>query len=464
MIESSDPLTQDALAIWHAGLNAVKGDLLVRQNLCFESGCLVVNDSDEFSLRGIERVLVLGAGKAAASMADGLESLWQEAAPKNIELTGWVNIPDGSVSKTVRPRIHRHIARPHGVNEPTLQGCLGANEILRLARQATPKDLIICLISGGASALLPSPVDGVSLSDKLAVTRLLSRGGANIEELNSVRACLSKIKSGGLARAGAKASQTITLIISDILGDPIHLIGGGPTILTPLANPTYAAQLVQRFDPDRTLPPSIYEAIAAARALQVMGWRKSDPTNTHSYIIGNNATAVDAAGVEAVRRGYAYLMESSPQSEGDVSQVARKLAHQWRLTKSPGNPNCIISGGEPTVTIPRHASTGRGGRNQHLALEVLSYLRQEPDSELRACKDMVLVSGGTDGEDGPTRAAGAIVNQSVIAEMLARGLDEEAYLRQFDAYHFFEQTGGLLETGPTGTNVCDLRVALAAAQ
>lgn len=461
MSNSHDPLTNDALAIWHAGLQAVQGDNLVRQNLQIDSGHLVVNDSVEFSLQGIKRVIVLGAGKAAASMADGVENFWREPALKRIELTGWVNIPAESGSSTTSPLIHRHVARPFGINEPTLQGCLGANEILRMAREATAEDLVICLISGGASALMPCPIDGISLQDKLAVTRTLSRGGANIEELNSVRACLSSIKAGGLAKAANRASSIVTLIISDILGDPTHLIGGGPTVLNHPLDFDLATRLIERFDPNRELPTSVYKILERRQASSDHGSMRIDQSKNHTFVIGNNATAVDAAGVEAVKRGYAYLMESSPRSEGDVTHVAKRLAHQWKLATRPGNPNCIISGGEPTVKITNQANMGLGGRNQHLALEVLSLIRRDTDPEIQRCVNMALVSGGTDGEDGPTQAAGAILNESIVARAEASKLDEQDYLQRFDSYNFFEHTGGLLVTGPTGTNVCDLRVALA---
>lgn len=466
MTNSHDPLTSDALAIWHAGIRAVQGDNLVRQNLHidsgqFRSGHLVVNDSEELSLKGIKRVIMLGAGKAAASMADGVESLWRESAPKRLELTGWVNVPAESRSSTSSPLIHRHVARPFGINEPTLQGCLGANEILRLAREATAEDLVICLISGGASALMPCPIDGISLQDKLAVTRMLSRGGANIEELNSVRACLSSIKAGGLAKAAARASSIVTLIISDILGDPTHLIGGGPTVLNHPPDFGLASRLIERFDPNRELPTSVYKILERGLANSDHVSARINQPNHYTFVIGNNATAVDAAGVEAVKRGYAYLMESSPRSEGDVTQVAKRLAQQWRLATRPGNPNCIISGGEPTVKITNQANMGIGGRNQHLALEVLSLIRRDIDPEIQRCSNMALVSGGTDGEDGPTPAAGAIVNESVVARIEANKLDERDYLNHFNSYQLFERAGGLLVTGPTGTNVCDLRVALA---
>lgn len=455
--------TSDAVAIWKAGVESVRGDRLIKQNIRIERDQLIIEDIGCYSLRGIDRILVLGGGKAAVSMAAGVESLWNVPNPPHPKLEGWLHAPAGSFDDSddakASRRIALHAARPAGQNEPTREGMLGCEKMLTLARAADAKTFVLCLLSGGASALMPSPVPGLLLDDKVALTRHLSRNGANIEELNEVRRALSQIKGGGLARACSRAHRVVSLILSDVLGDPLHLIGSGPTILEPPPNPALALQIVQRFDPRNELPPSIRRSLES-RPPGISHSQSSPLCPVETFVLGNNATAVDAAGTKAVELGYAYWMESNRASEGDVQLVAEKLLRAIELATETGQPDCLISGGEPTVHLPPFSQCGRGGRNQQLALTLLASLENHPHPKIRDAKSVSIVCGGTDGEDGPTPAAGAWVDQQVIETARRKGLVAKEYLDRCDAFSFFEQSGGLLVTGPTHTNVCDLRVAI----
>src|SRR5262245_26470450 len=229
MPRSSADLRSDALAIWHAGLAAVRSDRLVTDNVRVDGESLLIGD-ESIRLSSVGRIAVIGAGKAGAGMAAGLEEALGPRVLAEKQVRGWINVPADCVREL--GCIHLHAARPAGINEPTSEGVLGAEKILEIVSSLGADDLCICLISGGGSALLPAPVAGVSLAEKQAITRQLSAGGANIEELNTVRKQLSRIKGGGLARA-CRAGRLITLIISDVLGDPLDVIASGPTVPDP---------------------------------------------------------------------------------------------------------------------------------------------------------------------------------------------------------------------------------------
>jgi hydroxypyruvate reductase len=306
---------------------------------------------------------------------------------------------------------------------------------------------VIAVISGGASALLPDPVEGIALSDKLAVTRWLSAAGANINELNAVRKPLSRLKGGGLARL-CSAGRLFGLIISDVPGDPLETIASGPTV--PDASlPTDALEILERFGMPRATAPAIFDFLNSQQARTP----RPQPTCTISnLIIGNNALAVDGAGEEAERRGYSFAMTSAIVPEGTAEDVGRHLATlALRMRNQPG-PDCLISGGEPVVKLVPPEQRGRGGRNQQLILAALQSLLDDGG------EGIALVSGGTDGEDGPTDAAGGVLTAEVIAEVKRLQLEPTTYLARNDANSFLAAADGLLKTGPTHTNVCDLRV------
>jgi glycerate 2-kinase len=444
-----DQLRRDALRIWQAGVDAVRSDHLVRTALCVEGSALVVGE-DRLELDSIRRIAVVGAGKAGAGMAAAVEEILGRRLMEEKNLAGWVNVPEDCVRPLTR--IHLHGARPPGVNEPTEAGVAGAAEILRIAQSLGPDDLCLCLISGGGSALMPAPVEGIALADKLAITRHLSGAGANIEELNSVRKQLSRIKGGGLARA-CRAGQLISLIISDVLGDPLDVIASGPTV-PDTSTPQAALAVLERFDAGRAgVSPAVFQYLKSAAQSRA----RTAPVvcGVTNLVIGNNATAVDAAGQEAVGLGYSPAMLSARTSEGFAEDVGRHLAEMaMEMRRRPG-PDCLISGGEPVVRLVEASRRGLGGRNQQLVLATAERLWDGH------AEGIAILSGGTDGEDGPTDAAGAVFDADVLRAASQRGLDPSAFLARNDAYRFFAPLDALIKTGPTHTNVCDLRVVLA---
>jgi len=454
MQRSSIQLRCDALQIWRAGVDAVRSERLVRQWLCVDGRTLVVGDERQrhtrLSLDSVRRIAVVGAGKAGAGMAEAVEEVLGPTLMAEKQLAGWVNVP----ADCVRPldRIHLHAGRPAGVNEPTPEGVLGANEILRLVKSLGPDDLCLCLISGGGSALMPAPVEGVTLADKLAVTRHLSAAGANIEQLNTVRKQLSRIKGGGLLRA-CRAGRLVTLIISDVPGDPPDAIASGPTVRDS-STPADALVVLDYFSARAAgISRAVFEYLETAAP----GY--SDDTtvlNTRAInlVIGNNATAVDAAAKEAERLGYSTTASSAKHSEGPAEEIGRQMAESALEMRAREGPTCLVSGGEPVVKLVESSRRGLGGRNQQLVLAALARLLEH------GADGMALLSGGTDGEDGPTDAAGAVLDADVLAAARQQGLDPADYLARNDAYHFFDPLGALIRTGPTHTNVCDLRVVV----
>jgi hydroxypyruvate reductase len=456
----------DALAIWNAGVAAVRADRLVRQALACEGRIITVTDTQgrqetlTIPVSGV--LLAVGGGKAGAGMAAGLEQVL--SAELRDRLTGWVNVPDDCV----RPldHVHLHGARPAGVNEPTEAGVAGAEQILKLVAGLTAADVCLVLLSGGASALLPAPARGVTLADKQSLTRQLMQAGVRIDELNCVRKQLSRIKGGRLARA-CRAGSLLALIISDVIGDRLDVIGSGPTV----PDPTTAAEaldILERFRRRVEPPPAVLaylRASADARAatdgaVMLPSALEVGPVGVscapRNMVIGSIDTAITAATREAQARGYRVISQGG-QVAGVARDVGGELAELCLRLRQEPRPTCVLSGGEPVVHLVPTELPRRGGRNQELVLAAACRLLSEPQV---AVEGVVLLSGGTDGEDGPTDAAGAWVDAAILESARRQGLDAERFLSINNAYPFFEQTGGLLRTGPTHTNVMDLRVAL----
>ena len=384
---------------------------------------------------------MLGGGKAGAAMSAAVEDCLPEQLDR---IEGMVNVP----AESARPlrRIRLHAARPAGSNHPTPEGVAGTEEILRLAREAGPDDVALCLLSGGGSALLPAPAPGVTLADKQDVTRLLHACGATIYEMNAVRKHLSAFKGGRLAQAFAGRAM-YSLIISDVIGDPLDVIASGPTA----ADPTTfgdALAVLERYALRGKTPAKVIEHLERGARGEIPETPKSLPANVHNFIIGNNAMALAAAEVRARELGYT-IMNLGSELAGETRDLARSQAQLVRDLAGKG-PMCIISGGETTVTL--NERPGKGGRNQEFVLAAILELG-EP-----ALEGVVVLSGGTDGEDGPTDAAGAIGHAGSLARARQLALDPVRFLERHDSYSFFAAAGDLLVTGLTQTNVMDVRV------
>lgn len=447
-----------ALRIWKAGVDAVRGDALVEAAVAVEEGSLWF-DEVEVPLKSFRRLIVVGAGKAGAGMARGLEAALGEKLLAEKQVQGWINVPAPCVERLAC--IHLHAARPAGVNEPTAEGVEGSRQIEQLVRSCKPDDLCVCLISGGGSALMPLPIEGVSLAQKRALTKHLSAAGADIASLNLVRRQISRLKGGGLARA-CNAGRLLTLIISDVMGDPLEAIASGPTIPAE-PDPQGALAVLERYGAIRAgIAPEVVAALQKQLAEAKSIFRRSSvaplPAKLDTVVIGNVVTAVDAAGREAERLGLHFAMDAATSLEGSAEEVGQRHANLALAMRGQAGPDCLITGGEPTVELPPAHLRGKGGRNQQAALAALIAVRDADAGADVPGQGIAFVSGGTDGEDGPTEAAGAFFDERILARSRSLPQPPELYLERCDAFNFFEQAGGLLVTGPTHTNVCDLRV------
>ena len=460
-----EQVTQDALRVWQAGVDAVRADRVVREQVRWDGRTLEIQQT-RLDLAHAKRWIIVGAGKAAGGMLEGvLEVL--EGTEERPRICGWINLPEGSIPERLKRRaggVEICEARPAGVNEPTAKVVDGTKEILRLVDQATSEDVVLFLLSGGGSALLCAPVEWMSLETKVAITRRLSSRGARIQELNAVRRAISQVKGGGLAKR-SRAGQLITLVISDVLGDPLEMIGSGPTVLEPAPDGALAARILQRYAPDEF--PEVVARLSQPQpskpGKQLEAQDLARGASAHTFVLANNATAVEVAVREAHRLGYRVQSESRVDGEGTAEQVGLELA---AIVKELEPGSGWISGGEPTVVLPDVAVRGVGGRNQHVVLKAGSELLGDLESlatggnsrEIPA--SFALVSGGTDGEDGATQAAGAWIDHGWLDRSLASRDGILDALERCDSNTVLSATGHVLLTGPTHTNVCDLRVVL----
>jgi len=462
-------LREDALAIWQAGVDGVAPDQLIRENIDLIPEAAILEIARvPYSLSDIRRIVVIGGGKASGRMAEALESIL--CRPGLPEVVGWVNVPDDCAVPLRKIRLHP--SRPMGVNEPTEAAAFGTKRMVELLKSLGPNDLCINLLSGGGSALLPAPPPEISLAEKLEITRFLSGAGADIQALNTVRKQISLLK-GGKMKELCRGRRLISLILSDVLGDPLDVIASGPTV----DNSSSAADALQVLRKFAAASATAAQKTAIQNVVRYLE-RKNEPTKqstassdewgtivdnaggwVRNIVIGNNAIAVDCAAMEAERRGYSFVSISATKSEGQAEDVGVHLAEQAFYLKSGGGPDCLISGGEPVVRLAPKEIRGKGGRNQQLVLAALIRLLNDD----RFSGRIAMVSGGTDGEDGPTDAAGALLDDELIERLCNRmreapAFDPQRFLETNNAYPFFETLGGLVITGPTGTNVCDLRV------
>ena len=397
----------------------------------------------KYPLSGFERVLVGGTGKASAAMAANLERILGSRIT-----AGWINVKYGHGRKL--RRIHVQEA---GHPLPDENGIKGAQEIVRLLSNLTERDLVIFLISGGGSALLPSPLPEITLEEKQKVTDLLLSCGATIQEINVLRKHLSILKGGGLARIVYPATL-ISLILSDVIGDPLDAIASGPTVPDPTRFED-CARILDRYELWEKIPLSVAQHIREGlEGKREETLKEGNPAfeKVYNLIVGNNLLAMKAAQKKARALGFRTIMLSS-LVEGETREAAKVHAAVAKEVLLSGNPipppACVLSGGETTVTLK---GKGKGGRNQEFALALAM--------EIAGWKEIVALSAGTDGTDGPTDAAGAFADGETLCRAKTLALDPWAHLRENDSYPFFQKLGDLLMTGPTGTNVMDLRIML----
>lgn len=444
-------LVRDALDIWRAGTRAVDSAHLVQSQVRVDGTHLRLGPH-LVALNSLRRIVVVGAGKAGAGMARGLVDALGPDLAQQKQLTGWINVPDDCVQDL--PWIRLFGARPAGENLPTSRVIEGTRQIVELVRSCGADDLCLCLLSGGGSALLSLPREPVTLEEQVRLIDFLSAHRANIQELNTIRKQISQVKGGRLA--AACRGPLYSLIISDVLGDPLDVIASGPTV-SDAATPRDALDILRRFDPDQTrVAPSIYERLQGNLAEPRV---VVDHSRVHNLVIGNLRVAIEAAVSRAQQLGYRTASHVPIGLEGLADDVGRSLAARWTTLDAEDGPVAWIEGGEPVVRLAERSVRGVGGRNQQVMLAMAEQLlRDVRTGRKRFCA----LSGGTDGEDGPTDAAGAWIDSTSLSAIGLQGLDPSHYLARNDAYHFFEQLGTLLCTGPTHTNVCDLRLILSA--
>jgi len=434
-------LRQQALSIFRAALSAADPVAAVLRHVHVRDGALLAGRK-RYPLRGIRRIHVIGAGKAGAAMAQAIEKVGLPMAQLGETL---VNVKDGCGTNLRWIKLHES-----GHPVPDERGVRGAEQIADIAERATAEDLVICLVSGGASALLPLPPAPITLPDEQAVTRLLLACGANIHEINAIRKHISRIKGGQLARL-AYPARVLSLILSDVIGDDLDVIGSG---LTAPDSSTFASgrAVLEKYEILDRVPANVRARLESGARGEIRETpKRGDPAfaRTQNLIVGSNALAVEAAAARARELGFHTLILSTT-IEGETRDVARMHAAIAREIVRYGRPltlpACLISGGETTVTL---RGNGLGGRNQEFVLAAAI--------DIANVERIVVLSGGTDGTDGPTDAAGAIADGST----LERGPDAQKFLAGNDSYHYFEGLDDLVITGPTNTNVADVRVILA---
>jgi len=426
-----------------AALAAVEPAAAVHQHVRRQGDVLVVADR-RYDLRDYGRIFVIGGGKAAVPMAAAVAHILRDRLTAGVIVTKYGHTPTSNLqlpTPNFQPPTSNLQIIEAGHPVPDENSIRGAQAVADLARQATERDLVICLISGGGSALWTLPVPGLSLADLQGLTGALLRSGATINEINTVRKHCSCIKGGHLARLVAPATL-VTLILSDVVGDPLDVIASGPTV--PDSTTVADAQAVLERYGIRPLGGGAFQETP----------KPGDPAfeRVQHVIVGSNRLAALAAAEQARHLGFHALLLST-YVEGEAREVARVAAALAKEVRAHGDPlpppACLVWGGETTVTVRGH---GTGGRNQELALAATLALDGWPG--------VLVMALATDGTDGPTDAAGAVATGETAARARALGLDPRAALEANDSHSFFDALGGLILTGPTGTNVNDLLLVL----
>jgi hydroxypyruvate reductase/glycerate 2-kinase len=432
--------------IFSAAVAAVDPFVLVREH--------AVKILTDFNENKFKRIYVAGFGKASYEMARSIAEINERFITEAVVITKYGHV---QVKKTEKKLLNKIKVFEAGHPIPDENGMKATEEIIHLLNRADKDTLVLCLVSGGGSALLVSPYEGLDLAAKQDVTDILLKAGADISELNTVRKHLSRVKGGRLAEI-AYPAEMISLIISDVIGDKLDVIASGPT--TPDSSTfSDAIRIIRKYGIEQRTPENVKNLIIRGSKGLIPETLKQGSRvfeKVHNIIIGNNHRALIAAKEKAESLGYESEITSS-NITGEAKDIGKRLAEKAKQIKNSrthgfGKTICLISGGETTVTVK---GKGKGGRNTELALGFAK--------EIEGIKGITLLSAGTDGTDGPTDAAGAVVDGNTVIKAKSRGLDPDTYLNRNDSYTFFQQVDSLLITGPTGTNVMDAQILLISA-
>jgi len=434
-------LRQHAREIWEAALHAANPSTSLHNAIQVSNGTLIVAGR-RLPLDG--RLIIVGAGKAAARMAQVVEEIAGNHITGGLVVTKY-----GHALSLNRVQL---VEAGHPI--PDEMGVDAVRRTKALLSDLKPNDIVLSLISGGGSALWPSPADGITLEEKQHVTQLLLRAGATIQELNGVRKHLSGIKGGQLAR-WASPARVISLIMSDVIGDPLDFIASGPTA-PDTTSFNEALEIIRKYGVQPAA--AILQRLEAGTRGEIPENPKpGDPIfqNVENLIIANNRLLVDAASKRARELGFHPLILGT-ELEGEAKDVARFLSVIGREVARSGNPvpspACILAAGETTVKVE---GIGLGGRNQEMAMAWA--IGAASQSEPANC---CFASVATDGTDGPTDAAGGLVDPLTCSRAIQLGLNPRKFLQENDSYHFLKATGDLILTGPTQTNLMDIQILL----
>jgi len=421
-------------------LNNVDPQQITKSKISLENSSLHV-DAYSFDLKKFKKIYVIGGGKASGSMAEALEQVLDKRITE-----GLVNIPRGNKYKTEIIKLHE---ASHPV--PDESGVEGTRRMLQIAEHAKADDLIICLISGGGSSLMPMPRGETSIADKRKLTNALLKSGAAINEINTVRKHISDFKGGWLAKKAYPAT-ILNLILSDVVGDPLDFIASGPTVPD---STTFgdAKKVLEKYGLWENSPGSIRKVLSEGEKGLIPETPKTGDDafkKVYNVVVGNNRSASLAGCAQLKSDGLnTLLLTASLEGEArHVGTMLASIAQEVAVSNNPlPKPAGIVAGGETTVTV---AGKGLGGRNQELALSAAL--------KLQNMNGLVLASLSTDGIDGPTDAAGAMADGKTLARAAKIGLNPEEYLAKNDSYNFFSELEDLIFTGSTGTNVNDISI------
>ena len=434
-----DEKTGSALKeIFAAGLRAVDPEQAIKRHVRLIQNRLEVGEYS-YLLDSFARVIVIGFGKATAPMAKALEDILGDSLTD-----GWINVKYGHAVPLNKVR-----AMESGHPIPDEAGLQATRFILDQLKECTEQDLVLCAFSGGGSALSPAPRAPISLDEKQKTTQILLECGATIFEINSIRKHLSVCKGGQLAQTAYPAT-VVSFFLSDVVGDPLDVIASGPTVADP-STFSDCIEIMERYGLSKKVPPQVFKLLQHG----ANGFIEETPKvgdrifeKVRNLVIGSNRDALFASSMTARKLGYNTLLLSS-FIQGEARDVAKVFAAVGKEIAASGNPisppACVLAGGETTVTI---RGKGKGGRNQELALAAALAIAGQPR--------IAVLSAGTDGSDGPTDAAGAIVDGNTCRDAMEKGINAEEHLRNNDSYNFFKQLGDLFITGPTRTNVMDV--------